>query len=197
MFCTVSDLEKLLLAEIPTDKLQTAELAIEWATEAIRNYTNQTISAVANDPVTLDGNGHTKLFLPELPVTDLYSVELEGDVLVEGYDYKLGKHGVLVRLNGVWTYGVQNVDVVYDHGYAVIPDDIVSVCARSAIRLYQATLRAYESGGVSGVSSLGLGDYQVSYSQDQGSEGLLGISGARSLLLSEKDLLDRYRIKNL
>jgi len=49
---------------------------------------------------------------------------------------------------------------------------------------------------VPGVASKGLGDYSVSFASEAGGgvgEGLMGVSGARMLLLSEKDILDRYR----
>jgi hypothetical protein len=89
--------------------------------------------------------------------------------------------------------------VVYDHGYAEIPDDIVAVATRAASRAFQAGLRAAETAGMPGVSSKSLGDFAVTYSSEPlgsaAGEGLMGASGARFLLLSEKDLLNRYRVK--
>lgn len=194
MFCTISDLENLLHLSIPTEKIPSAEAAIAAATQAIKNYTCQTISQVVDDAITLDGNGKTRLFLPELPVTGITSVTVDGSSLVDGTDYKLGMYGVLYRLGGyVWTAGIANIEVVYSHGYASIPDDIVNVCARAAARAYQAGLRAEELGGVA-VQSLGLGDYQVAFGAENHGEGYAGVSGVRPLLLSEKDLLNRYRL---
>ena len=48
------------------------------------------------------------------------------------------------------------------------------------------------------VRAKSLGDFSVSYGSEQGggsSEGTMGASGARMLLMSEKDILDNYRIK--
>ena len=47
-----------------------------------------------------------------------------------------------------------------------------------------------------GVSNMALGDYQVGYASEAGGgvgEGVMGVSAARMLLLSEKDILNRYR----
>jgi hypothetical protein len=72
------------------------------------------------------------------------------------------------------------------------------VCVRAASRGYQAGLRAADSEGVLGVASKALGDFSVSYASEAGGgagEGVMGASAARMLLLSEKDMLNRYRIK--
>jgi len=47
-----------------------------------------------------------------------------------------------------------------------------------------------------GVANMALGDYQVGYASEAGGgigEGVMGVSAARMLLLSEKDILNRYR----
>jgi hypothetical protein len=51
-----------------------------------------------------------------------------------------------------------------------------------------------------GIASLSLGDYAVSYGSEAGGgigEGVMGVSAARVLLLSEKDILNRYRYVRL
>lgn len=194
MFCAVSDLENLLQLDISVEKIPSAEAAIKAATETIRNYTNQEISLSENDVIVLDGNGRTRIFLPELPVASISDVKVDGESLVDGEDYKLGQYGVLYRLGGsVWSDGVQNIEITYTHGYDPVPDDIVSICARAAARAYQAGLRAEDQGGIA-VQSMGLGDYQVTYGQESHGEGYAGVSGVRPLLYSEKDVLDRYRL---
>jgi len=194
MFCTVQDLENLLQVDIPTEKTTSAEAAIKSATEAIRNYCHQYISAKTNETLYIDGNGKTRLFLPELPVTGITSVADGLETLTADDDYKLGQYGVLYRLGGnVWTEGIQNIKIVYSHGYDPIPDDIVSVCARAASRVYQAGLKSEAMNGIA-VQSLGLGDYSVTYGQENIGEGYAGVSGVRLLLMSEKDILNRYRL---
>jgi len=196
-FAEIEDIEAFLQVEIPAEKLEAAQAALTAATSAIRNYCRQHLSLVSDETITLDGKGGTKIFLPELPVISVASVVEDGETLVEGTDYKLGQHGILHRIGAKWSVGIQNITVTYSHGYATIPDDIAAVCARAASRTYQAGLRAADSGGVLGVASKQLGDFSVAYQSEAGGgagEGVMGASAARMLLLSEKDILDKYRI---
>jgi hypothetical protein len=197
-FCTVADIEVILGVAVPTAGLASAEAAIAEATAAIKEYCRQALEAVTDDEVVLDGNGATCILLPELPVTSVDSVQLDGEALVVDSDYKVGRHGRLHRTNGaVWTAGVQNVEVTYSHGYDTLPYIIVSVASRAAARRYQAGLRAAELSGVPGVAALSLGDYSVSFGTEagRGGDGVLGVSAAPILLRSEKEALDPYRIK--
>ena len=201
MFCAVEDVSALLMLEInDTDEISACLRAIDEVTEAIKNYCHQVIEQVEDDEITIDGHGGTRIFLPELPVTEVSAVEEDGDLLTENTDYKLGENGVLHRLNGYWKAGVQNYVITYTHGLATIPDDLMGVCVRAASRIYQAGLRAKSQNGIVGIANMALGDYQVGYASEAGggiSEGLMGVSAARMLLLSEKDILNRYRYKRL
>jgi len=197
-FCTVADIENFLQVTIHTDAVKNASAlrAIDEATEAIKNYCHQVIERVTDDVITLDCAGGTKLFLPELPVISIADVVEDSETLVVTDDYMLGQHGILHRVDDFWANGIQIVTITYTHGYATIPDDVVGVCTRAAARAYQAGLRAAELEGVIGVTALTLGDYSVSFGSEGGSgvsEGVLGASAARMLLLSEKDALNRYR----
>lgn len=199
-FCTVVHVEDFLQVEISdAAKIDSCERAIAEATAAIRNYCHQYIEQVEDDAYTFDVevSRRKKLFLPELPVTSVASVVEDGTTLTEGddEDYQLANHGVLHRIDDYWAKGVQIVTVTYTHGYATIPDDIVGVCTRAAARSYQAGLRAADAEAVPGVESKSIGDFSVSYSSGAGGvgEGVMGASGSRMLLLSEKDILDKYR----
>jgi len=198
-FCTLQNVEDFLQTSITgADKIASANRAIVEATAAIKNWCHQVIERVANDVVTLDvaGCGY-RLFLPELPVVSVGAVVEDGVALAVTDDYKLGQYGVLHRANDVWwAQGIQIVQVTYTHGYSVIPDDVAAVCARAAARAYQAGLAAAAVGAVSGVSAMTLGDYSVTLGTGAGGgagEGIMGASAARMLLLSEKDILSRYR----
>jgi hypothetical protein len=178
---------------------ESLDRAIVEATATIRNYTNQYISRVAGDTVRLDG-GSKMLFLPELPVGEIVTVTEDGEELIEDDDFVLGRYDVVYRLKRpTWAAGHLNISVTYSHGYQMIPQDITDVATRIASRVYQAGLRATETNGVPGVSAKSLGDFSVSYSAEplgsMAGEGMLGVSGARFLLMSEKDILNRYRIK--
>lgn len=201
MFCTVEDVSALLMLEIDdNDEISACMRAIDEVTEAIKNYCHQEIEQVDDDEITIDGHGGTRIFLPELPVTEVSAVEEDGVLLTAGTDYKLGQYGILYRVNGYWSKGVQNYTITYTHGLETIPDDLKGVCVRAASRIYQAGLRAKSQNGVIGVANMALGDYQVGYASESGggvSEGVMGVSAARMLLLSEKDILNRYRDKRL
>jgi len=207
-FCTQTDVEELLQVEITgADKIASVARAIVEATAAIKNYTHQEIEEIEDDEITLDCAGISrKLFLPQLPVTSVASVVEDGELLTEGAgeDYQLGQWGILHRVGPArgaaggraWAGGIQIITVTYTHGWETIPDDIVGVCTRAAARVYQAGLRSAEVDAVPGVQAESLGDHSVTYSAEGGGgigEGVMGVSSARMLLLSEKDILDKYR----
>lgn len=198
-FATQEDVEAFLQVEISTaEQVASVNRALAEATAAIRNYCHQFIEQVDNETITLDSSGGARLFLPELPVLSVASVVEDDETLVVDDDYKLGQHGILHRIGQKWASGVQIVTITYSHGYGTIPDDIVAVATRAASRGYQAGLRASDDEAVVGVQAKSLGDFSVSYGSEQGggsSEGVMGASAARMLLMSEKDLLDNYRIK--
>ena len=197
-FCTKQDVENLLQIKISDDdKIASCQRAIGEATEAIRNYCHQHIELVTDDEITLDCAGGTRLFLPELPVVSVAEVIEDDEALTVDDDYKLGQWGILHRVSCDWEAGIQIVTITYTHGYAApLPDDIVAVATRAAGRVFQVGLRGADTDGVPGISAKSLGDFSVSYASEVGGgvgEGLMGVSGARMLLLSEKDILDRYR----
>lgn len=196
-FATVNDVELVLQAEITGDaKVAAAEFALLTASAGIRNYCRQYISYVEDDEIVLDTTFNGRhLFLPELPVISVSAVIENSVELVVTTDYEpMLRRGILSRVRRPWYLGGQVIAVTYTHGYEVIPDDIVAVTARAASRLYQAGLRSAETEGVPGVISKTLGDFSVTFGADSPSEGAMGVSGARVLLLSEKDILNRYRI---
>lgn len=199
-FCTVADLAAFLQLTIAADNAS-ALRAIAEATAAIQNHCHQTLEAVEDDECTFDvAEGQAKLFLPELPVTEVSDVVEDGETLTATTDYKLGNHGILHRVGQNWASGVQAVTVTYSHGYATIPQDVIDVCTRAAARSYQAGLRAAVLSGVPGVASQQIGDYQVQYNGEQtgGGGGMdggtLGASAAPILLPSEKRALNQYRV---
>lgn len=197
MFCQVSDIAEFLQIDIPPDDASAIQ-AITDATAVIKAYTNQMLNQVTDDVETFDCVIGRKIYLKQLPVTSITSVVEDGVTLIEGVDYKLGNHGVLHRVNALWAYGVQNIVVTYTHGYAVIPDIARIVCMRIASRVYQAGRRSAETSGVPGVSSKTLGDFSVSYEGESGSnDPAKGVSAARALLISEKELLDTLRDQRL
>lgn len=198
-FATVTDIENFLQLSADTPvKLAAAQWALREASAAIRNYTHQYLEYVADEDITLDSAGGTRLFLPQVPVHSVAAVIEDGETLVVDDDYQLGQFGILHRVSGKWAVGFQIITITYTHGYLIIPDDIVAVCVRAASRAYQAGLKAADSAGIPGIASKSLGDFSVSFQSEAGGgtgEGVLGASAARMLLLSEKDILNAYRVK--
>ena len=199
-FATVADVENFLQVEVPAEKVDSVERALTEATAAIRNYCRQHLSRVVGDTVKLDAPNGPKLFLPELPVVEVTAVVLGDETLMDEDDYWLSQGGILHRLDGRrWDLTGNYVEVTYTHGYDPIPDDIVAVATRAASRVYQAGLRAEDSGAILGIASKSLGDFSVSFTPETAGggvgEGVMGASAARMLLLSEKDILNRYRLK--
>lgn len=195
-FATVAQVELVIQQPIVgADKIAAAEFALLTVSAAIRNYCHQQIDLVADDAIVLDALSRSGLiFLPEMPVVAVSEVVENGVPLVVADDYLLLASGGLYRVRRPWYFGLQTLAVTYTHGYDPIPDDIMTVTARAASRLYQAGLRAAESAGVPGVVSKTLGDFSVTFGGESMVEGTMGASGARVLLLSEKDLLNRYRL---
>lgn len=195
-FCEQADIAAFLQVDISTpDQIAAAERAVEEATAAIRNYTRQYLELVSGETITLDSKGWARLFLPELPVVSVAAVVEDGETLTVDDDYKLGEHGILHRTGGAkWASGIQIIEVTYTHGYATLPDDIVAIATRAASRAYQSGLRAAEDEALLGVQSKSLGDFSVQYGNESVADGLLGASAARLLLMSEKDILNKYRI---
>lgn len=203
-FANVSDIENVLQISISDpDQIASAEFALTLASAAVRIYTRQYIELVNDETITRDSTGRgSRIYLPELPVVSVSQVIEDGDTLIADTDFKLGEWGILHRLsNGKqvssvrWAKGIQVISITYSHGYSTIPDAIIGVTARAASRAYQAGLKSAEDEGVPGIASKSLGDYSVSYATPSGGEGIMGVSASRMLLLSEKDILDHYRIK--
>jgi len=198
-FCTISDMESLLQMDIPAELHVSATRAIAEATEAIRNYTKQHIYPIeTNGRVTFDVMvPRYNLLLPQLPILEITEVLEDGDALVEHDDFKLTQDGQILRVGGRWALGVGAVVVSYAYGYADVPQTVLDIATRAATRAFQAGLRARETDGVPGVSSVALGDWSLNFASEAGGgvwEGVLGVSGTRLLLLSERDALNRYRI---
>jgi hypothetical protein len=200
-FCEVTDLEEILQVDIADDPIKNSSAlkSIHDVSEAIKSYCKQRIEYIASDEIELDGNGYKWILLPELPVHDVISVIENGVTLIKNVDYKCGNHGILYKTSGVWLKGPKTLVVTYEHGYENIPEDISIVCSRAASRLYQASLSSADNDGIPGIASKQLGDFSVSYgSPGSGTDGAnVGVSGSRLLLMSEKDILDRYKIEEI
>jgi hypothetical protein len=114
-------------------------IATDAACDMCRTIAEQTFNADTST-VTLDGTGGDAILLPELPVTNVDSVTVNGGTVT---DYTLNGNGILFRGSvgvnecGTWPAGRQNISVTYDHGYAEVdlPRDVRMVALSIASRL--------------------------------------------------------------
>lgn len=177
---TVQDLETRLGSQVPDAQQAAATLADLSA--LVRAYTGQHLTAVTDDAVTLDGEGSAVLLLPEVPVTAVSSVTVDGETLdADGYTWSV--NGVLRRIGGVWAAKHRSVAVTYSHGYDTVPDDVVAVLMSAAKRR--------QTGPGDGVTREQIGSYAVSYGDTDAGSRTTGAGGV--LLVSEQQVLNRYR----
>lgn len=111
--------------------------ALAAASRRFRGAVRHPVSLVVGDTVILDGNGRESVLLPAAPVIAVSSVKLDGTELAEGTDYSWSRDGFLRRLGGFWPDRLRCIEVVNDHGYAEIPEDIQEVVIDQARSMYR------------------------------------------------------------
>lgn len=196
--CGLGDLENLIQVQVPAGDRDAALAAIAAASAAIRTYTGQALTFVADDAIVLNGRGYG-LWLPELPVSAVSAVSVGGTAL-DPAGWAVDPGGKLVRLDaggasgypwpGRWAWGYRNVAVTYSHGYAELPADLVNVCARLASRQYLGGKRSALVGPHARES-----DYSTVYQGEERSDsmGAYGPTSAPILTGHEKMILDAYK----
>jgi hypothetical protein len=130
-----------------------ATLALDIATSRIRSETDQYLSLVEDDEITLRGSSG-KVYLPQNPVISVESVTTrwigESESLTQVVDVDFVRWGnelswssggyVRAGASPRWGYlghyWPEYVTVVYTHGYAVIPDDVKGCCLMLAAEHY-------------------------------------------------------------
>lgn len=173
MFATVDELADYLQVDFEPEDRVRAHRLLETASGIIQRAARQVFEQVLNDSVILTPTGTDLLMLPELPVTDVHSVTVQGTAMDAG-QYLWTASGLLYAstLNAVWS---KQTTVVYDHGFTIIPDDIVAITIALAGRAWQ---------NPRGVLSEQIGTYSARYPNDR--SGLI-------LLPDEKHLVMSYR----
>lgn len=126
--------------------------ALRAASRRFRGAVRHPVTAVAGDTVVLDGNGRDAILLPAAPVTAVTSVTLLGEALVDGTDFEWSADGYLRRLGCLlWPARLRCLQVVWDHGWAVVPQDIQEAVIDQARSMYrvQPGVQAYTAGSES------------------------------------------------
>jgi hypothetical protein len=194
------------------------EIALDAGCQMVRDDIGQRINLERSQLERHDGTGKESVILRELPVVEVLQV-LEDDVeLVEGDDYVVvgGRVGILYRKGETWSwswrwgthrwsFGRQNVEVVYDSGYAVAEGDVVEAGSGddpvvdrvpSSIRLValSAAARVFRAPTLQAVASGITGENMGPYSYT--SNPAVAQTIAAGLLEDEKTSLNRYRVGN-
>jgi hypothetical protein len=174
---TPQDLSSLLQSDLD---LSSATLLVEMGTAIVQQAAGgQRIVQIVGDVVTLGAYSDSWLDLPQIPVTSVASVVLDGVTLTAGTDYKLignrlwRTNGWQANLGYPWNwpyawphatlppgYPVQEpstVVVTYTHGYAPGAQELQ--LARSAV----LSLAKAGYANPSGANSESIDDYSVTY----------------------------------
>lgn len=188
---TQTDVETSLLRALTANEITYVQALLARASRAVRSYTGQYLEEVEHDAITIEPDLYGNLRLPQIPVTTIESVTVDG-VLVDAADYEWDVHGHITRptfnsweINGTVSPWGSPVDVVYTHGYDPIPDDVVEIVADIvAGRISGAS--ASSAGGT--VKRAQVDDVQVEY--DTAASAMLGSEGLDD---TQKLALDRYK----
>lgn len=167
----------------PTDVQ--AVLALDSAEALIRTYCDQSFDLIEDDIVLLDGTGSRSLLLPQLPIIAVTSVstfdEDDTETELDPSEYVVTEaNGILWRKShrDVWSRGIANVSVTYDHGYAELPPDLLTEA------IFPIAARGLASNAGGEIQREDIGTYSVTYADSTSGGGLQD---------GERLVLDRYR----
>ena len=202
---TLDDVAAIIGRPLTSTETTNGTRLLGMASGMVRRYTRQTITQVVDDVIVLPGNWGHSLFLPQLPVTSVSSVavngvsasvsrwRLIGNELFLGTGSYSPDFGTLASPGGALygpagsTNGMQvggpswqgpgtQVTITYTHGFAEVPADIVNeVAGMVALQLSTSV----------GVNSEQIGGYKVSYQRGEG--------GGMALTEETKSVLNFYR----
>ena len=196
-FATLDDLQVFLNKNLSDGEIAQAQMFLDAATAAIKAEAAQSFER-ATTTALLAGTWGTELELPERPVIAVTSVALNGVTITPGnYEWNsrsLLRRGPLVLedLDSIWSHypgarfgGVghwggpsSTIEVVYEHGFETIPQDLWLLCLQIASRTML---------NPGGVQSETIAGYSVRYATRE--------SGGPSMLLDadEKKVARAYR----
>jgi hypothetical protein len=126
--------------------------ALEASSSAFRSATSQHVSYVADETIILDSNGSSSILLPELPVTGVSAVTVDG--LPVNPAGLWSADGILRRAEG-WPRAFRRVTVTYSHGFDPVPADVVDAVIEAALRRLAA-----QPGQAAGQATAGPFTYQ-------------------------------------
>lgn len=146
------------------------EAALTDASATVRSYAGQTFTRVTTTDVFSHNSGPS-LRLPQRPVNDVFEVVNSAG---EDIGFTFIGDRLLVEVSPYY------FSVTYDHGYDVIPDDIIAVTCNVAARALASPPED------AGLVSRNITNYSESF-------GAVGAAGPAGLFNDERAILARYR----
>jgi hypothetical protein len=190
--CVLQDVEYRLGDQDLSGDQTMIEALIDAAQGHIERVAERDLEAAAQTE-TFDPPDSADIWLTHTPINSITSVTVDGTTLSSSQYSFVAATGRLTRVvNGrptSWrTHKVQSIVVVYNGGYATVPDDLVDLCARMAARAYQAGESA--SGAPSaGVKQINLaGSDSVTFTNSS-----TDVTAAVVMLPDEFDIAKSYR----
>jgi hypothetical protein len=149
LLAALTDLKTLLDGEPVSDAALT--LALQRASDRFRGLVGHPVHLVTAERIWLGGDGTAVLLLPAAPVTDI-TVTVDGRQLTPA-DFEIARrHGILRRKGGqAWPRGLDNIEIVYSHGYETIPGMIADAVLEHAatLALVHAHVQQESAGSIS------------------------------------------------
>lgn len=156
---TVADLAAL---GIDTTNPALADFLLNSVSAEVRDAAGVQIT-LATSTVTIATEASRRIELPGYAIRSVASVELDGEPLTEGVDYKF-RAGSLYRVGCPWRRPGEipsELTVTYDHGFDEVPADIVrTVCLYVAAGINAA---AEKFAGHRGLQYVSIDDYREGY----------------------------------
>ena len=141
--CSFSDVEAIVGIDFSsTVQTSITNNFIPYSDKVIKTYIGYEIEQT-NHTEVLFGDNMRELSLINLPVNSITSIVEDGQTLTEGNenDFVVHPNGRLDRVLSRWSGSKpRNITVVYNAGYATIPEDIRFTSARISARMVLSAL---------------------------------------------------------
>ncbi|MEI7443268.1 MAG: head-tail connector protein [Burkholderiales bacterium] len=162
-FCSLSDVKSFMaITGTQDDPLLTS--LIQAASNAMETVMNRTVAAASYTDL-VDGNGKAGMMLSNWPVISVTSVTIDGTSVPASTGYGASGYAqdenVVFLRNRVFTKGARNVSIVYQAGWATVPDDLKQACVETvALKYRQKEYAGYRSKSLAGETvSFDKGDF--------------------------------------
>lgn len=144
------------------------EQIITSASEWINGYVGYVLVGTdydgTDDDSLYDGDGSNSLWTKQFPLNTITTIHQDADrtfgsdTLIAASDYVFYSTGKILLPNDRWYVGAKTIKVVYNAGYATIPDDLKQACIAIVDYYYKAFRdHRFGDGGETTV------DYTISY----------------------------------